>query len=86
MLFNVFCRRLNAHIWQSGPPKVELAKLRAIYLESILCPVALCALPRLGGFFATLLRVVKYLASRRLSLFRLRHLTRLIGGIDNTRI
>ena len=81
MLFDVFCRRLNAHIRQSGPSKVELAKLRAIYFESILCPVALCALPRLGGCFAPFLRVVKYLALRRLN-----RLIRHIGGINNTRI
>ena len=87
MLIDVFGRRFNAHIRQPGALKVESAKLVAVHLEWALFPVAVDSLPRLSGFFAPPLRVVKDLASRRLlRLFGLGNLTRRIGSINNTRI
>ena len=81
MLFDVFGRRFNAHVRQPGALEVESAKLFAVHLEWALVPVAFDSLLQLRGFFAPPLRVVKHLASRRLS-----RLARLIGSINNTRI
>ena len=45
MLLNVFGRRINAHIRQSGALEVESAKLVAVHLESTRFPVAVNPLP-----------------------------------------
>ena len=87
MLLDVFVRRFNAHVRQSGPPKVELAKLCAIYLESIRFPVAVNLLLQLSGGFTPSFRIVEHLASRRLHrFFSLGNLTRNIGSINFTRV
>ena len=67
MLLDVFGGGVDAHIRQPGALEVESAKLFAVHLEWALVPVAFDSLPRLGGFFAAPLRVVKDLASRRLN-------------------
>ena len=87
MLLDVFGRRFNAHVRQPGALEVESAKLFAVHLEWALVPVAVDSLLRLGGLFASSVRVVKHLASRRFHrLSGLGNLTRRIGSVNNTRI
>jgi hypothetical protein len=81
VLIDVLGRRFNAHVRQPGALKVETGQLFAGHLEPVRFPVGVYSLLRLGGFFAPPFRVVEHLAS-----WRLNRLTRLVRGINNTRI